>query len=101
MAIGHAIPLHPAANELASSRGTRALAGQLLFATALVGGGTVAVTLALMLVLVASPIAAALVLWLVWRSGDRAARLAQRTRARRTRGTRARARALGLTVVGS
>ena len=100
LAIGHAIPLHRAANERVSGHRVWALAGQFLFTAALVGGGTVAVALSLMLVVVASPIAAAIVLWLVSRSGDRAARLARRTSARRTRATRTRARALGLTVIG-
>ncbi len=101
LATGNAIPLHRARDESGAGRRASTIAGQLLFAAALVGGGTVAVALALMLAVVAAPIAAAIVLWLVWRSGDRAGRLARRTRARRTRGTRTRARALGLTVVGS
>jgi len=101
VAIGYAIRLHPAVEDRAAGRRAWALAGQLLFAAVLIVGGTFAVAAALMLVLVTAPIAAPIALWLVWRSGDRAARSARRTRARHTRVRRARARALGLTVIGS
>lgn len=100
LAIGDAIRLHPALEDRAGRRAW-ALAGQLLFAAVLIVGGTFAVAVALTLVLVTAPIAAAIMLWLVWRSGDRAERFARRTRARHTRVRRARARALGLTVIGS
>jgi hypothetical protein len=93
---GHAISLHPAAERAGANlaRRTASFAGHCLFAVALVLGGAVAVTATLLLVLIAAPIAAPIVLWVVWRSGDLAAREARRLRARLRK-----ARALGLTVI--
>ncbi len=99
MPTGPAVPLHPRA-DLRPRRGRHlrhvaGLAGQLLFAAAIIVGGAVAIALLLTFVLVAAPLAAVLVSWIVWRSGDVAARQARRMRSR----LRRRARALGLVVL--
>ncbi len=62
---------------------------------AIVAGGTVALALVLMLVLVGAPVAGALIAWILWRSARDGARATRRfgERARR------RARSLGLRVV--
>lgn len=97
MATGAAIPLHPVRKPARAPLAARAasLAGHFLLAAALIIGGSVALAMTLTLVFVAAPLAAALVLWFVWRAGDGAARQANRMRAR----VRRRARALGLTVL--
>jgi hypothetical protein len=68
---------------------------ELVLGLVLLAGATVAVVLLCLLVVVAAPVAAALAAWLVWRSGDVAARETRRIRAR----LRRRARALGLVVL--
>ena len=96
MSTGNAIPLqHPSAARDSLARRATTLAGQLLFAAALIVGGTIAIALFLTFVFVAAPIVAAIVLWVIARSGDGAARRARRMRV----SIRRRARALGLTVV--
>jgi hypothetical protein len=80
---------------LALVRRSGLLARELLFAAALLAAGTVAVMLVSLLVVIAAPIAAGLLGWFLWRSGDVAAREARRVRAR----LRRRARALGLVVL--
>jgi hypothetical protein len=84
----------PAPRRALAPRAPR-LALELLLAAAILTGGTVAVLLLSLLLLVAAPIAALLVAWALWRSGDGASREARRVRAR----LRRRARALGLVVL--
>jgi hypothetical protein len=99
MPTAKAILLHPAALP-GVGRGTArravAFAGELVLAAAMVAGAAIAVAFVLTLGVVAAPLAAPVVLWIVWRSGDGAAREARRLRAR----TRRRARALGLSLLG-
>jgi membrane protein implicated in regulation of membrane protease activity len=97
IATGAAIPLHRVRKPARASLAARAasLAGHFLLAAALIIGGSVALALTLTLVFVAAPLAAAFVLWFVWRAGDGTARQTNRLRAR----VRRRARALGLTVL--
>jgi hypothetical protein len=71
------------------------LALELALAGAILAGATVGVLLLSLLFLVTAPFAAALVVWIAWRSGDAAGREARRVRAR----LRRRARALGLVVL--
>lgn len=75
-----------AAGELAKYSGLTA---------AVVVGGTVAVLLVLLLAVVAAPLGAALVAWILWRAAQQSARDARRLTLR----ARRRARALGLRVV--
>jgi hypothetical protein len=79
-------PLAPRAGRLAL---------ELILAGAILAGGTVGVLLLSLLVLLTAPFAAALLIWIAWRSGDAAAREARRVRAR----IRRRARTLGLVVL--
>jgi hypothetical protein len=99
MPTAKAILLHSPALP-GAGRGTArravAFAGELVLAAAMVAGGAIAVAFVLTLGVVAAPLAAPVVLWIVWRSGDGAAREARRLRAR----TRRRARALGLSLLG-
>jgi hypothetical protein len=95
---GTAVLLHPQARRPARrglARRAARLAGALLLAAALVVVGTVAVAALLLALVVAAPLVAAGVAWLVWRSGDGAARETARIRSR----LRRRARALGLVVL--
>lgn len=91
--------LHVAGNPVAAhvplARRAARLTAELAFAGALLAAGTVAVLLLSLLALVTAPVAALLVVWIAWRSGDAAAREARRVRAR----LRRRARALGLVVL--
>ena len=98
MSNGPAMLVHPVARTRERpSAGARAAAllGQLAFAAALIVGGSVALAMVLTLVFVAAPLAAALVFWMIWRSGDAAARQTRRVRAR----VRRRTHALGLSVL--
>jgi hypothetical protein len=99
MPTGTAVLLHPAvprrSGGLRLARRVGTLGGELVLALTLVTGGAVAIVLLLLLVVIAAPLAAGLVTWLVWRSGDAASRQAKRVRAR----LRRRARALGLVVL--
>jgi hypothetical protein len=85
----------PPAVRLPVAPRLRRLALELVFAAAILTGGAIGVLLLSLLVLVTAPLAAALVLWIAWRSGDAASREARRVRAR----IRRRARALGLVVL--
>jgi len=98
MPTGPAILVHPASRRRERpSLAVRAatLLGHFVFAAALIVGGSVALAMVLTLVFVAAPLAAGLVLWMIWRSGDAAARQTRRVRARVQR----RARSLGLSVL--
>lgn len=98
MATRTALALHVSARP-AERRGLARRAGKLVtelcFAAALVAGAAVAVVLLFLLAVLAAPLAAGFVVWLVWRSGDLTSREARRVRAR----LRRRARALGLVVL--
>jgi hypothetical protein len=98
MPTADAILLHRIARgRRGPARRAAAFTAGLVLCAAVVAGAAVAVALVLALAVVAAPLAAGMALWLVWRSGDVAAREARRLRAR----VRRRARALGLTVVTS
>ena len=71
------------------------LAKYSLLTAAVVVGGTVAVLLLLTLALVAAPLGAAVVAWILWRSAEKGAREARRM----ARRARRRMRVLGLRVV--
>lgn len=98
MATGSAVPLHRAVARRPERRGlarrAAAAAGELLLALSILAGGTVMVAFLLMLLMLVAPLAAAVVAWLLWRSGDAASRRARVVRSR----LRRRARALGLVV---
>jgi hypothetical protein len=98
MATRTALALHVPARP-AERRGLVQHAGKLVtelgFALVLVAGATVAVVLLFLLAVLAAPLAAAFLVWLMWRSGDLTSREARRVRAR----LRRRARALGLVVL--
>jgi hypothetical protein len=99
MQSGPAIVLHPAMSRtpwhvaflLAASEFARYSA----LTAAVVVGGTIAVLLVLVLAVVAAPLGAAIVTWLVWRSAQHGAGHVRRLTVR----ARRRARALGLRVV--
>jgi hypothetical protein len=101
MPSAHPILLHPAARGARRGPGpaqrAAAFSAGLLVVAASVTGAAIAVALLLTLAVIAAPLAAGILLWLVWRSRDVAAREARRLRAR----VRRRARALGLSVVTS
>lgn len=96
MPTGNAILLHPAsARRPTRARRARALGEGLLLAAAILAGGTVAVALTLLLLVVSAPLGAGVLAWLAWRSREalRAGPEGERARIRR------RARALGLVVL--
>lgn len=98
MATRSAVLLHPGVRRTEHrglARRAATLAGELLLALSILVGGTVMVALLLLLLVLVAPLAALVVAWLLWRSGDAATR---RTRAIRSR-LRRRARALGLVVL--
>jgi hypothetical protein len=98
MATRTASALHlagPSAPRRGLAQRTARVGTGLVLAFILLAGATVAVMLVFLLVMIAAPLAAALALWFVWRSGDVATREARRVRAR----LRRRARALGLVVL--
>lgn len=98
MATRPALALHraarPATRSGLASR-TAKLATELALALALLAGGAVAVVMLSLLIVLAAPVAAGVLGWLAWRSGDATAREAARARAR----LRRRTRALGLVVL--
>lgn len=93
-----AVLLHPAvapARGRSLVRRAGKVASELSLGLVLLAGGAAAMTLLLVVLVLAAPLAAALALWLAWRSGDGPAREARRVRAR----LRRRARSLGLVVL--
>ena len=99
MATVSAVLVHPAAARRPGRQGlarrAAAFVAALAVSLAILAGGAVMVAFLLMLLVLAAPLAALVVAWLLWRSGDTASREARAVRAR----LRRRARALGLVVL--
>ena len=90
----HLTPLAASGRGFPARRAGDVVNGLALGGALLAGGAVVVVLLSLLLV-VCAPLGAGLAAWLLWRSGDGAAREARRVRVR----LRRRARALGLVVL--